>query len=158
MSININSRENFIKKINLIFDDNEISKKIENSIFIFSENYANNNDVLFLINDIYETKCNEIQQYFNKNDNLSESIKSNKLDPSNIGNMKPEEFDPDKYENIINKKKLEENDNIPGSSIFKCPKCKKSNCEISTKQTRSGDEAPSTFVQCLECGYKFRVG
>ena len=46
--------------------------------------------------------------------------------------------------------------NKAGSSAFTCVKCKKSRCEVSQKQTRAGDEPPTTFVTCLECGHTFK--
>ena len=72
--------------------------------------------------------------------------------------MKPEELNPDKYENIIKKREMEEykKKNTSGTSVFVCSKCKKSNCQVSQKQTRAGDEPPTTFVTCLECGYTFK--
>ena len=36
-----------------------------------------------------------------------------------------------------------------------CSKCKKSRCQVAQKQTRSGDEPPTIFVTCLECGFCF---
>ena len=46
--------------------------------------------------------------------------------------------------------------NKTGSSRFTCAKCKKSKCEVTQKQTRAGDEPPTTFVTCLECGHMFK--
>ena len=46
--------------------------------------------------------------------------------------------------------------NKVGSSAFTCTKCKKSKCSVSQKQTRAGDEPPTTFVSCLECGHTFK--
>ena len=40
-----------------------------------------------------------------------------------------------------------ENDKKTGSTAFTCAKCKKSNCQVSQQQTRSGDEPPTTFVK-----------
>jgi DNA-directed RNA polymerase subunit M/transcription elongation factor TFIIS len=159
-NIDINVRNKYTDQLSLIFTK-DISKQIEESIFNFSNEYAHNNDVLYLLENIYDTKCLEIISYLkNKNDDyLIKNIKSNKLDPKNIGFMKPEELNPDKYENIINKKKLEEENknNTKGSSVFTCSKCKKANCQITQKQTRSSDEPPTTFVKCLECGHAFCI-
>ena len=33
-----------------------------------------------------------------------------------------------------------------------CSKCKKSKCSVTQKQTRAGDEPPTTYITCLECG------
>ncbi len=39
---------------------------------------------------------------------------------------------------------------------FKCHKCKKRRCTYYQKQTRSADEPMTTFITCLECGYRWR--
>jgi len=39
---------------------------------------------------------------------------------------------------------------------FKCHKCKKRRCTYFQKQTRSSDEPMTTFITCLECGYRWR--
>jgi transcription elongation factor S-II len=44
-----------------------------------------------------------------------------------------------------------------GSTAFECKKCKKKNSEITQKQTRAGDEPPTTFITCLECGNSFKI-
>jgi transcription elongation factor S-II len=74
--------------------------------------------------------------------------------------MKPEEINPEKYENFIKKREMEEHKklNTVGSSVFTCSKCKKANCTVSQKQTRAGDEPPTTFVKCNECGHTFKYG
>jgi DNA-directed RNA polymerase subunit M/transcription elongation factor TFIIS len=154
--INNTIRNVYINQLSLIFDK-DISNKIEEGIYNFSVDYANNNDVLYLIENIYDTKCLEIISYFNNEIDgfLIKKIKSNELDPIKIGFMKPEELNPDKYESIINKKKIEEENknNTKGSSVFICSKCKKANSQITQKQTRASDEPPTTFVKCLECGH-----
>jgi DNA-directed RNA polymerase subunit M/transcription elongation factor TFIIS len=43
-----------------------------------------------------------------------------------------------------------------GSSVFTCSKCKKSKWYVSQKQTRVGDEPPTTFIEYLECLYVFK--
>ena len=155
----INIRENTINKLSEYLDIDK-STKIELSIYNFSKEYAECNDTLYLIESIYENKSDEIIKQLSNKDSyyILNSIKDNSIDLDKIAFMKPEELYPDKYEEIIKKRELEEykKNNAQGSSIFKCVKCKKSNCQIAHKQTRAGDEAPTTFVTCLECGHVFK--
>lgn len=39
----------------------------------------------------------------------------------------------------------------------KCPKCKKQNVNVQTKQLRSADEGATDMFTCLECGYKWKI-
>jgi len=161
MNIDNDSRKNIITKLNTVFND-KTSKEVENSIYEFSKEYAETNETPYLIQSIYDTKSDEIVCQLlsnNKDDNyLVQAIKKKKIDPVKLAFMRPEELNPDKYESLIKKREMEEykKNNKKGSSIFTCAKCKKSKCEVSTKQTRAGDEPPTTFVTCLECGYKFK--
>ena len=159
MEIDKKTRENTIAKFKKIINE-KIAKDIENSINNFSKEYATINETPYLLDSIYDTKSEEIlSQLMNKEtDFLVKALKANKIDPTKIAFMKPEELDPDKYNSIIKKQQMAEykKNNTEGSSIFTCSKCKKSKCSVTTKQTRSGDEPPTTFVNCLECGHTFK--
>ena len=137
--------------------EKQIAKNIELSLYNFSKEYAESNDTPYLIESIYENKSNEIiAQILNKDSKyLINSLKDKLIDPLMIAFMKPEELNPEKYEEIIKKREMEEykKNNEVGSSVFTCKKCKKSNCKVTQKQTRSGDEPPTTYVTCLECGH-----
>jgi DNA-directed RNA polymerase subunit M/transcription elongation factor TFIIS len=159
MEVNKNTRDQFLSKLKKYLSD-KISSDIESGVNDFSKEYATTNDTPFLIDMIYETKSDDIMsQLQNKEcDFLIKSLKAGKIDPKKIAFMKPEELDPDKYDSIIKKQQMAEykKNNTVGSSIFTCSKCKKSKCEVTTKQTRAGDEPPTTFVNCLECGHVFK--
>lgn len=159
MEINKEMRENIITKLKKNLDEN-IAKNIEQSIFNFSKEYAVTNDTPYLLDSIYENKSEEIiAQIQNKESTyLVDLIKKKKIDASKVAFMKPEELNPDKYDTIIKKQQMAEykKNNTEGSNIFTCSKCKKSKCSVTTKQTRAGDEPPTTFVDCLECGHKFK--
>lgn len=136
----------------------EYSKDIEESIYNFSIEYVEANDTPYLLQSIYDNKINEILSLLKENKSIVSLIKDKKLDVKKIAFMTPDELNPELYEQIIKKKQLEEHkkNNIAGSTAFTCVKCKKSRTSVYTKQTRSGDEPPTVFVTCLECGHTFR--
>ena len=161
MEIDTECRKNVIKLLSKVLDE-KLSKQVEESIFNFIKDYTESDTPSFLIQSIYETKSNDIiNEIINKeSDYLLKAIKNNTIKGGikNIAFLKPEELNPDKYENIIKRKEMEEykKNNKVGSSVFTCTKCKKSKCLVSQKQTRAGDEPPTTFVECLECGHVFK--
>jgi DNA-directed RNA polymerase subunit M/transcription elongation factor TFIIS len=161
MEIDTDSRNENIKKLTKIFKDKtQLVKDIENSIYKFSKDYAETNDTPFLIQSIYDSKSEEILSLLLNCENtyLVNSLNENKIDAKKIAFMKPEELNPEKYESIIKKREMEEykKNNASGTSAFTCSKCKKARCKVSQKQTRAGDEPPTTFVSCLECGHTFK--
>lgn len=157
MDITNITRTNYVDKLNKIIDKKN-SKLIEKSIYDFSVDYANVNDTPSLIEQIYESKSEEIINLLNDKENyLFKAIKEGVIDVSKIGFMKPHELNPDKYNNIINKKRKEEDkiNNQATSNVYTCKKCKKNKCQVAQRQTRSADEPATTFVTCMECGYQF---
>ena len=152
-------RKKIVKKF-LKFFDLKKSTKLEFALYKFANNYANNNDTPFLLEQIYNSKVDEIINLLSNNNLIFiKLINDNKIEYDDIINMKPDELNPKLFENIKQKHKLEEEtkNKKEGSKIYKCKKCKKRNCEVTLKQMRSGDEAPTTIIKCLECGHTITI-
>jgi len=130
---------------------------IETSIYNFSIEYANNNNTEYLLQQIYETKVEEIICLLKNTKFLVKAIKNKKIDPLKIAYLRPDELNPSKYEKILKKKEIIEfkKKNKASTNAYKCSKCKKRKCTVTQKQTRSADEPATTFVSCLECGHSF---
>ena len=157
MNIDKNTRNNIIIKLNTIINNDKLAKDIENSIYNFSKEYADTNELPSLIQSIYDTKFSDINDLIINNKNIIDVFKNNKLDVTKIAYYKPEELNPDAYENFIKKRELEEyKKNNDGVNTFTCSKCKESKVEITQRQTRAGDEPPTIFVKCLKCGHTFK--
>ena len=146
-----------INKINIIIDNKNISKDIIESINKFSIEYANINNIPQNQESIFDTRFLEIYDLLNNKKSILSALLNNNIDPKQIAYMKPEELDPDKYETIIKKNELEDyKKNNTGTNTFTCSKCKESKCNITQLQTRSGDEPPTIFVNCLNCGHTIK--
>lgn len=157
MDITNIARTNYIEQLNKIIDKKN-SKLIEQSIYEFTIDYATVNDTPYLIEQIYESKTEEIINLLNNKEfYLFKAIKEGVIDVSKIGFMKPTELNPDKYNKIIKKRMKEEDkiNNQAASTVYTCKKCKKNKCQVTQRQTRSADEPATTFVTCIECGYQF---
>ena len=101
----------------------------------------------------------------NKNaDFVLDKIKYGLFEPEKIISMTYQELYPDLWKDIIKKLLLKEErmeksfkeENQQGSGLFKCGKCKKSNCTYYQMQTRSADEPMTTFVTCLNCSNRWK--
>lgn len=127
-------------------------------LYKYCNDYAENNNCLFLLDEIISTKINLFLELFNKNDFLKSEIKKKHIDVSQICYLKQEDIDPEKYKSILEKKELEEyrRNNQATSDAFKCKKCGERKCQVTQKQTRSGDEPATTYVECMECGFLFK--
>jgi DNA-directed RNA polymerase subunit M/transcription elongation factor TFIIS len=157
--MNDDVRKKIVKKF-LKFFDLKKSTKLEFALYKFANNYATNNDTLFLLEQIYNSKVDEIIHLLSNNNLIFiKLINDDKINYDDIINMKPDELNPKLFENIKQKQKLEEEtkNKKEGSKIYKCKKCKKRNCEVSFKQMRSSDEPPTTIIKCLECGHTITI-
>jgi transcription elongation factor S-II len=158
MSVDKQTRDESKKNLSK-YISSEYTNKVEESINKFSENYANANDTPYLIEQIYQTKFEEILKLIIDKENpfILNSIKENKIDLSQIAFMKPDELNPEKYDKIMKKKSQEEykKNNQATSNVFECKKCKNRKCQVTQRQTRAADEPATTFVTCMECGYEF---
>ena len=149
-------RQNNIKKLSIIISE-KIAKTIETSIHNFAKEYSETNETPFLIDSIYSDKFTEIYNLLinKKSIFLIEALKENKIDPSKIATMRPDELNPNKYEKILKKKEIEEfkKSNQATSINYKCPKCKEKKVTVTQKQTRAADEPATTFIECKSCGH-----
>ena len=157
-------RENVTQKFNVLTSSNK-GKNIEIGIYNFSIKEASQNFItkqwnnpLFVL--IYINRFKTI--YFNiKNSTYFQNfIMENYKNPKNIAFISQYEMNPEKWLPYINKLKIQ-NENtydkqLQISSEFTCNKCKSNNCSYYQLQTRSADEPMTTFVNCNECGKKWK--
>ena len=142
-----------------LLKNEKLTKEIELGIYNFSQEYVKNNNIEFLLQSIYDSKMNEIIELLKHSDYIITAITNKKIKPSELAFLKPDELVPEKYEDHKKNKEMQEfkKNSKAYSTTYTCVKCKKSRTNVTTKQTRSGDEPPTTFVSCLECGYTFKM-
>jgi DNA-directed RNA polymerase subunit M/transcription elongation factor TFIIS len=80
-------------------------------------------------------------------------INEDVIDLNDISYLKPEEINPESWDEIIKRKKYNEDkkDNKVTTDVYKCRKCGERKCTVIQKQTRSADEPATTFVTCTIC-------
>lgn len=157
MDIAQDTRSNYVTKFNGLVDK-KLGKSVEQSIYNFSIDYATVQETPYLLDQIYESKADEIFNVLkDKEISLLKAIKEGVIDVTKIAFMKPDELNPDKYTQILKRKKTEEDkkNNQATSTVYTCKKCKANKCQVTQRQTRSADEPATTFVTCMECGYEF---
>jgi len=142
-----------------LLKNKKLTEEIELGIYNFSQEYVKNNNIEFLLQSIYDSKMNEIIELLKHSDYIITAIANKKIKPLELAFLKPDELVPEKYEEHKKNKEMQEfkKNSKACSTTYTCVKCKKSRTNVTTKQTRSGDEPPTTFVSCLECGYTFKM-
>jgi DNA-directed RNA polymerase subunit M/transcription elongation factor TFIIS len=85
------------------------------------------------------------------------------LAPHDIALLPRDHVFPERWSSVINKKN--ERDKFISTARpmamtdqFKCSRCMKRECSFVELQTRSCDEPATLFIQCVKCGYRWRIG
>lgn len=150
--INKDNREKVLKEISKYIPA-EVDKDIEKGIYMFSEEYAESNGTPFLLEQIYNSKAEELIDIF-KSKNLQFIITK----------LKNEDFKPEKLaflskDELIPDTSTKNNDTNDGGTkgLVTCTKCNKSNVKIREVQRRAADEPTDLYATCLECGHVFMI-
>jgi len=139
--------KSYYEKLETIYSTEEtntiIHKFIENRKQFCKDSLLNVDNlkslIITLINDLYhDTQINHID--FDKIDDYIDQT--------------PQERCPLIWDAIIKKTEFIEDkkNNIYTTDIYECFRCHKRRCTIEIIQTRSADEAATTFVNCVVCG------
>jgi DNA-directed RNA polymerase subunit M/transcription elongation factor TFIIS len=160
-----NFRNNITGKLNDRFNDLKISKNVEKGLFNYSLKEADQRKIikkwdnkLFVL--IY---LNHLKSMLtNLTDKWVDDIKNGTIKPHVFAFMNHQEFNHDKWKPLIDikskrdKNKFEVN-MAAATDTFTCRKCKGKNCTYYLQQVRSADEPMTVFVQCIDCGQRWKT-
>ena len=101
--------------------------------------------------------------YFNlNNDKLIEQVVSGEIKSHTIAFMTHQEMLPNKWDEMIKVKSIRDKGkfetNIEASTdTFTCRKCKSKKCSYYLQQVRSADEPMTCYINCLDCGARWKT-
>ena len=164
-------RNSLVLKIDSLINDITTSRKIEQSIYNYSIKISKDRKIErkwsnIIFKNLYLSKIRSIYSNLNsdcyiKNESFLYKIKNNEFDIQNIANISSYDIFPDRWKELIDIKvkrdKLKyEIKPEAMTDVFKCRKCGSRSCSYYEVQTRSADEPMTQFINCLECGNRWR--
>ncbi len=154
---------NHLKKITV--NNDKICKNLEIAIYNYAIQEAEKKQIIKkwdnnIFVNIYLQQLKTIL-YNIQYEDIKQKIISKELKPQVFVFMSHQEMRPDKWNTLIEKKKIiDENkytSKIEASTDdFTCYKCKSKKCTFYQLQTRSADEPMTTFVTCLNCSNRWK--
>lgn len=163
-------RKSCVEFLNKEINNIILSRNIEKSIYNYTiklskeknikriwENNIFKNLYLSKIRSLYSN----ISDCYIQNKNFKNKVLNGEIDIDNIANLSSYDIFPENWKDLIDEKMKRDKLKFElkpeaMTDVFKCRRCNSRSCSYYEVQTRSADEPMTQFINCLNCGNRWR--
>ena len=164
-------RDKYVIFLNKELNDEKKSRQIEKSIYNNIIKYTKKNNIKRKWNNIhfkslYISRIRSIysnikEDSYLKNKNFKKKILNNEIDVTMISELSKYDIFPENWKDLIEEKMKKDKLKYElkpeaMTDIFKCHRCSGRSCTYYEVQTRSADEPMTQFINCLDCGNRWK--
>jgi len=158
-------RSNIKEKLNTIIDNAKHSNNLEKGIFNYSLKEADQKKILKKWDNSYfvQIYLDRLRSIItNLKGEILQNVKDGSVKAHIVAFMTHQELCPEKWTTLIeakakrDKNKFETNI-AAATDTFTCRKCKGNNCTYYLLQVRSADEPMNCYVNCIDCGKRWKT-
>jgi transcription elongation factor S-II len=157
-------RSNIQKHLNTLLHNENYSTNLEKGIFNYTLNESKTRKIVKKWDNPYfvQLYVDHLRSILaNLGEEMIKSIQTGQIKPHIVAFMNHQELCPKKWESlIVAKSKRDMNKfetNIEAATdTFICRKCKSNKCTYYLQQVRSADEPMTCYIQCTQCGKRWK--
>jgi transcription elongation factor S-II len=158
-------RINVRKRLNETLKDEKHSTNLEKGIYNYSLKEADTRKVVKKWDNKYfvQIYVDHLRSVYNNlNPEIIKQLEEGNIKAHSIAFMTHQELSPEKWGELIDaKSKRDKNKfevNIEAATdTFTCRKCRSNRCSYYLQQVKSSDEPMTVFIQCLDCGQRWKT-
>ena len=170
-SSNDENRKLMIDKLAMVTDDKRTAMLLEQGIYNQVIKTCREKQIIkrwsnpFFAN-VYRAKILSIYSHMKpdsyiKNETFSEKVSNGDIDPRKVGSMSNYDLFPEAWKELIDQKTKRDRLKYElkpeaMTDVFKCHRCGSRSCSYYEVQTRSADEPMTQFINCLDCGNRWK--
>ena len=164
-------RTQIVKIFEKITHNKVIALKIEKGIYNYVIETSKNKNIKrywsnklfreFYLNKVRSIYSNIKPDSYIHNEGFLKRIMDNEIDPEKLCSLNVYDIFPENWKELLDLKIKRDQikyDLKPEAmtDVFKCRKCGSRSCSYYEIQTRSADEPMTQFINCLDCGNRWR--
>ena len=159
-------RYNIKNKLNEIIQNEKHSINLEKGIFNYSIKEAASRRIVKKWDNTYfvQIYVDRLWSILSnlKNKDILDLIQSGEVQAHTVAFMTHYEMRPDKWDKLIRAKSERDKNKYEinmeaATDTFTCRKCKSKQCTYYLQQVKSADEPMTCFIQCVNCGNRWKT-